>query len=125
MKKGLVTKIMLSAVFALVTAAPRTANAYTFFGGVVSGNYRIRAFDSHTFNTISFRGGSLAEVYVSGDGDTDLDLYIYNHRGQLVAKDDDFTDECLARWVPCCTGVYRIVVVNRGRVYNDYFLRAR
>ena len=71
---------------------------------------------------ISFYGDELAEVYVSGDGDTDLDLYVYDSRGNLIDKDDDYTDECYVRWVPAWTGKFIIRIVNRGSVYNEYLL---
>jgi len=35
--------------------------------------------------------GHPAEVAVIGDGDTDLDLYVYDPAGRLVAYDDDDT----------------------------------
>ena len=70
--------------------------------------------------TIRFYGGSLAEVFVSGDGDTDLDLYIYDENGNLITKDDDYSDDCLCRWYPRWTGVFKVKIVNRGSVYNRY-----
>jgi hypothetical protein len=59
-------------------------------------------------------------VYVSGDGDTNLDLYIYGQSGNHVAYDDDLTDKCLCPWVPNWTGVFRIAVKNRGGTSNLY-----
>ena len=64
----------------------------------------------------------LAEVVVSGDGDTDLDLYVYDSNGNLIAKDDDYTDGCYVRWRPSWTGRFIIKIVNRGPVYNKYVL---
>jgi hypothetical protein len=71
---------------------------------------------------IAFRGGEVAEVIVNGDGDTDLDLYIYDQFGNLVALDDDRTDYCVARWLPRRSQVYRVVIENLGSVYNEYTL---
>lgn len=71
---------------------------------------------------VSFVKGYLAEVLVSGDGDTDLDLYIYDSNGNLIAADTDYTDDCYVNWIPAWTGRYTIRVVNRGRVYNDYVI---
>jgi hypothetical protein len=69
---------------------------------------------------VHFSAHTRAMVEVSGDGTTDLDLYIYDENGNLVAKDDDNTDDCLASWTPRWSGTFTIRVVNRGSVYNDY-----
>lgn len=69
---------------------------------------------------VKFAAGETAAVYVSGDGDTDLDLYIYDSNGNLIDKDDDYTDDCLCDWTPRWTGTFTIKIVNRGSVYNRY-----
>ena len=69
---------------------------------------------------VSFRGGEMAEVFVSGDGDTDLDLYVYDSNGNLIASDEDDSDDCYVRWTPRWTGRFIIKVVNRGGVYNHF-----
>lgn len=74
-----------------------------------------------TYN-ISFIANELAEILVSGDGDTDLDLYVYDSNGNLIAKDTDYTDDCYVRWVPAWTGRFIVKIVNRGPVYNRYAL---
>jgi len=71
---------------------------------------------------IQFRGGELASVFVSGDGDTDLDLYVYDSSGNLVGKDDDYTDDCLVMWRPRYAETFTIHIRNRGNVYNQYVL---
>ena len=71
---------------------------------------------------ISFVANELAEILVSGDGDTDLDLYVYDSNGNLIAKDDDYTDDCYVRWVPSWTGRFIVKIVNRGPLYNRYAL---
>lgn len=83
------------------------------------GDYVLPGYSNHTFN-ISFIANRIAEVAVSGDGDTDLDLFVYDSNGNLIASDTDYTDDCYVRWVPKWTGRFRIVVVNRGAVYNHY-----
>lgn len=71
---------------------------------------------------IKFWGGQLAEILVSGDGDTDLDLYVFDENGNLIAKDDDNTDDCYVRFIPKWTGSFKVVVKNLGNVYNRYLL---
>jgi len=72
--------------------------------------------------TIRFRGGEPAYVVVSGDGDTDLDLYVYDENGNLIDSDTDSTDDCVAAFNPRWTGVFYIKIKNLGRVYNRYVL---
>lgn len=71
---------------------------------------------------ISFIAEELAEILVSGDGDTDLDLYVYDSNGNLIASDTDYTDDCYVCWVPAWTGRFIVKIVNRGPVYNRYVL---
>ena len=70
--------------------------------------------------------GHLAEVAVIGDGDTDLDLYMYDPSGRLVGYDDDETDRCYVRFFPRTTGAYTIKIVNRSRsLSNAYVIAVR
>lgn len=69
-----------------------------------------------------FWANELAEVVVIGDGDTDLDLYIYDASGNLIASDTDYTDDCICRWVPAWTGSFTIRIMNRGVVYNNFVI---
>lgn len=77
---------------------------------------------SHVDYTASFVADQLAEVLVSGDGDTDLDLYVYDSNNNLIASDTDYSDDCYVRWVPAWTGRYTIRIVNRGPVYNRFVI---
>lgn len=81
----------------------------------------VRAGDTDIYR-ISFVAGYLAEILVSGDGDTDLDLYVYDTNGNLIESDTDYTDDCYVRWVPRWTGSFIVKIVNRGRVYNRYVM---
>lgn len=75
---------------------------------------------SYTYYDQKFWADEIAEVAVSGDGDTDLDLYVYDENGNLIASDTDYTDDCYVRFCPRWTGLFRIKIVNRGGVYNNY-----
>lgn len=88
-------------------------------GGAKYGEGRVYGGD-YTEYTAKFWANELAEVIVVGDGDTDLDLYVYDANGNLIASDSDYTDQCVCRWVPSWTGAFVIRIVNRGSVYNDY-----
>ena len=92
----------------------------TAVGGQRQDTGRIFAHSTQPYTPILFRGGEVARVAVIGDGTTDLDLYIYDEYGNLVAMDEDNTDHCVATWFPSRTGWFTIKIVNRGSVYNDY-----
>ena len=68
----------------------------------------------------TFRGGEVSVVRINGDGDTDLDVYVYDENGNLIASDTDGLDFCVVRFVPSWTGQFRIVVRNLGGVYNRF-----
>lgn len=80
---------------------------------------RVQANSTDTYR-IAFYGKSAAEVAVVGDGDTDLDLYVFDENGNLIGKDDDNTDRCYVSWIPQWTGSFIVKVINRGNLYNNY-----
>jgi hypothetical protein len=90
-------------------------------GGPREGFNSVYARSTDTYQ-LAFRAGQLAEIIVCGDGDTDLDLYVYDAYGNLAAYSDDYYDDCFVSWVPSWTGSYTIKVVNRGRVHNRYII---
>lgn len=71
---------------------------------------------------ISFYGGQVARVGVVGDGDTDIDLIVYDQNGHEIARDTDPSSECLVQFVPRWTGPFRVRVINNGYVYSNYIL---
>lgn len=88
-------------------------------GGTMIARESVKALGSDRYSTV-LRGGEPWYVSVSGDGDTDLDLYVFDEHGNLIASDDDYSDECRCSGVPRYTGKFWFVVVNRGRVFNNY-----
>lgn len=75
---------------------------------------------SYTYYDQKFWANEVAAIAVSGDGDTDLDLYVYDENGHLITSDTDYTDDCYVRFSPRWTGLFRIKIVNRGGVHNNY-----
>lgn len=67
-----------------------------------------------------FRGGETARVAIVGDGATDLDIYVYDMQGRLVARGTGPSDIEVVTWVPNQTQTYRIVIVNLGSTWNRY-----
>ena len=91
-------------------------------GGEGSADTRVLAHSTDVFH-IRFEGGKPAEIVVNGDGDTDLDLYVYDENDNLIVSDTDALDLCIANWTPRWTGTFRVEVKNLGDVYNRYSLR--
>lgn len=71
--------------------------------------------------SIRFRGGEAAALEVVGDGDTDLDCWVYAPSGALVDLDTDLTDWCILNWWVPSAGAYRVVVQNLDRRYSNVY----
>ena len=89
--------------------------------GPVRHTDKVNAGATDTYS-ITFRGGELAMIIVSGDGDTDLDLSVYDENGNLITSDTDGSDDCVVSFTPKWTGVFKVKIKNYGRVYNRYVL---
>jgi len=60
-----------------------------------------------------------------GDGDTDLDFFVYDPSGVLVHEDRDATDATFGVWSQTQRGAVRIDIVNLGNVSNCYTVTVR
>ncbi len=67
---------------------------------------------------VEFRGAELAEVFVVGDGETDVDLEVLDQVGTRVCKSEGDGDREACRWTPDRTETYVVRVTNRGKVWN-------
>lgn len=81
--------------------------------------YRLPANSVQTHQVFLNRG--YARIMVSGDGDTDLDLYIYDSTG-LIGRAESYGDDEIIPITIYNGGYFTVKVVNRGNVYNDYAL---
>ena len=117
--------LLLSASLTLAPIAANPSSSLDAAPGRVGGpgeiNTRVEAHDTDSYE-IRFYGDEVAQIIVRGDGDTDLDLFVYDENGNLVASDTDSTDVCVVTWTPRWTGNFRVRVKNLGRVYNRYTL---
>lgn len=90
-------------------------------GGPQSATDLVLAHSTDTWR-VDFRGGELGSIRVNGDRDTDLDCYVYNSAGTLLAYDNDLTDYCILDWYQASTGTVRLEIRNLGDVYNRYII---
>ena len=91
--------------------------------GAVSGHRdRVLARSTDTYR-LNFNGGERAEILITGDHDTDLDLYVYDENGNDICKDVDSTDTMYCKWNPRWTGEFRIEIKNLGSISNIYTLQ--
>lgn len=81
----------------------------------------VYAYDADVYN-ICFRGGEYASVRLVGDGSTDLDLYVYDSCGRLVASSCGSSDTENVFWFVPSTDTYRIRIRNFGGCSNVYVL---
>jgi hypothetical protein len=63
-----------------------------------------------------------SRVVVDGDGDTDLDCYVYDRSGNMIGFDNDITDYCIVAITQRRGGEIVIEIENLGTVYNQYRL---
>lgn len=108
----------------MIEKMEKNAGALTSRGAVGGPASINRTVDGEAINLyeVSFKKGELAEILLVGDGDTDIDLFVFDSLENLIEKDDDYTDRCYVSWVPKWTGKYVIVVKNLGPIYNNFTL---
>lgn len=90
-------------------------------GGPRRGVYRVQAHSTNR-HRITFRADEPGMVYISGDGDTDLDLFIYDENGNLIGQGIGYSDTETVRFRPRWSGDFVIEVRNLGPVWNEYVL---
>ncbi|MCR4560750.1 MAG: hypothetical protein K5685_11785 [Bacteroidales bacterium] len=78
-----------------------------------------RSTDSYS---IDFNSPGWYYVYLTGDGTTDLDLYLYDCNGNSRGSDTRSTDYgYISFYVSNTYCKYQVKIKNLGGVYNDYY----
>ncbi len=95
--------------------APAASTGTTNFRFTVSAN-------AVRYHTYRMAAGETVRIELSGDGDTDLDMYVYSSDGVLIDKRESFSDSEVSYITANRAGTITIKVVNRGGVYNEYDL---
>jgi hypothetical protein len=71
---------------------------------------------------LHFTGPEAAVIQVRGSGSTNLDLYLYDVNGDRVAVDEHPSDVATLHWYVPYTQTLTLVVRNRGRRANGYYV---
>ena len=78
-----------------------------------------------TLTNVIFEGRKPAIVLVVGDGDGDLDLWVYDgDSDRLIGEDTDETSVCVVEWMPRYEGPFTIRVANVGDVAEEFYVLA-
>ena len=70
--------------------------------------------------TMSFRADEPVLVAITGEGVSDLDLFVEDEAGNRICASDGAGDDEMCRWTPRWNGNFRIRVRNVGKVENEY-----
>lgn len=81
--------------------------------------------DELTLENVVFEGQKPAQILVIGDGDGDLDLWVYDgNTGNEIASDTDLTSVCVADWTTRYEGPFTIKVRNVGNIWERFYVLA-
>jgi hypothetical protein len=70
----------------------------------------------------TFTGNELAEIYVSGNGNSAMDLFLTDKNGRMIASDIKKTNECYVSFTPQATQQFSIEIRNSGKNTNQCLL---
>lgn len=89
------------------------------------GFQRIDPGESLTLTNVIFEGGLPAQILVVGDGDGDLDLWVYDgNTGGLIGSDLSTSSVCAVTWTTRYEGPFTVVVKNVGDIYERFYVLA-
>lgn len=114
-------KGIVFAFLAFNIAAPGFISANTVSMTRLHPTYTVAAGGTNR-HTLSFDEHHRIHLRARGNGRSDIDLYVYDHHGNLVSSDSDHTDNCICSFTPEEGETYTIRVINRGHHSNTYEL---
>ena len=115
------TSFLLVATFAAVTAFATHATAMSPVKGEVLGTDCVLGYQTNQYE-VTLWGGEVTTIEMLGNGNSDLDFFVYDAWGRLVIKDIDRTDAAAFLILPASTGKYYIHVENRGARANAFIM---
>ena len=87
----------------------------TFHTDIVSGH-------STDIYEVKLSGEEPTNIGIQGDGDTDLDCFVYDDNGHLIDSVENLSDTCSFGFTPLWPGQFTLRIRNRGKVNNQYIL---
>lgn len=87
-------------------------------------SFSIRRGEAVTYH-ITFKAGTKAEIWVTSDHDSDIDIFIYDANGAPVTRDEGDSKNCYVTWNPSSTQSYKVEVQNRVRLEPHLQFRNR
>lgn len=74
--------------------------------------------DSHINWRVTARGSEVWRLAAIGDGDTDVDIRVFDENGNLVCEDNGLSHRAECTFTPRWTGQFTVRVINWGRVWT-------
>lgn len=74
------------------------------------------------YHTYRVTAGERIRIELRGDGDTDLDMYVYSPDGTLIDEQASYSDAESSNFRSYRSGMITVKIVNCGNVYNRYNL---
>lgn len=72
--------------------------------------------------TLTFFGGTYAELAILGDGRTNLDMLVTDDAGMPICQDNGNADTALCGFTPVENGSFSVTVTNSGTTAGSYIL---
>ena len=119
-----VTLITGSVTFASANAASMANGKAVKAGESTNSTARLFTVSANTtrYHTYNLSKGECAQIVLDGDGDTDLDLYVYDSAGRLIESSTGYSDYEVLNITAYSNTTMTVKVVNRGSLYNQYDL---
>ena len=108
--------LAFSSTDAIGKAADMEANTSS-----VASLFSVAGFHSRV-HTYRVSAGECAQIILDGDDDTDLDLFVYDASGRLIASGTSYSDYEVLYVNAHVNTTMTVKVVNRGSVLNAYDL---
>lgn len=83
--------------------------------GVAASRSTVPAGGADWYRGLQFEGGRRAEAVIEVFGAGDVNLFVYNGKGDLICKDTNPSASFFCGWNPPVTEAYNVKLENRGR----------
>lgn len=108
MNKIIMSIIGLVSIFSVSTATAGDVSGVKIDRDIINPN------DVIIYNDLVLERGVKTDILVKGDGDGDIDYYLYDYGDHLIDSYIDSTDTCYLTVVPKWTGKFSLKLKNNG-----------